>query len=644
MANQSKILMVEDESAHVELVRRAFEKHTDRFELAVASSLTEAKEFLSTCQPDLVLVDLFLPDGMGSDLLPGKAEKAPYPVVVMTSHGDEAAAVKAMKSGALDYIAKSEVTLRDMPHLVNQVLREWHHIKERRKAEASLAAEKERLAVTLRSIGDAVITTDVKGRISLVNTVAENLTGWRQAEALGVPLERVFNIINEHTRERCVNPVTKVLETGGIAGLANNTVLVSRDGTERVIEDSGAPIVDQHNRTIGVVLVFRDATEKRRLQDEQQKVQKLESIGILAGGIAHDFNNSLTAIIGNISLAKFYAKPGEKVFEKLEEIERAAMRTKNLTQQLLTFSKGGEPIREIVSISKLLKEATLFALRGSNVLCRFDVPENLWPVSIDAGQINQVISNIIINAEQSMPEGGEIQVNAQDVEITPQAPIPSGSGKYVKISIRDQGIGIPKDQLTKIFDPYFTTKQKGSGIGLTVAYSIIDRHNGYLMAESEGTGSTIHVYLPATSRSSLKQSSRPGKLISGVGKVLLMDDERIIREVGSEMLHLLGYKVVCARDGAEAVKFYRQLHKEGRTFDAVILDLTIPGGMGGKDAVSKILSLDPDASVIVSSGYSNDPVIADYRRYGFRAAVCKPYRIQELSTILHEVMADRTKD
>ena len=644
MDKQFKILMVEDESAHVELVRRAFEKHTDRFELAVVSNLIDAKQFLSTCQPDIVLADLFLPDGMGSDLLPGKADRAPYPVVVMTSHGDETAAVRAMKTGALDYIAKSEVTLKDMPHLVTQALREWHHIKKRRKAEASLAAEKERLAVTLRSIGDAVITTDVKGRISLVNTVAENLTGWRQAEALGVPLEKVFNIINEYTRERCVNPVTKVLETGGISGLANNTVLVSKDGTERVIEDSGAPIVDHQNRTIGVVLVFRDATEKRRFQDEQQKVQKLESIGILAGGIAHDFNNSLTAIIGNISLAKFYAKPGEKVFEKLEEIERAAMRTKNLTQQLLTFSKGGEPVREIVSISKLLKEATLFALRGSNVLCSFDLSENLWPVSIDADQINQVISNVIINAEQSMPEGGIIQVNAQNVEITPQAPIPSGSGKYVKISIRDQGIGIPKDQLTKIFDPYFTTKQKGSGIGLTVAYSIMDRHDGYIMAESEGTGSIIHLYLPAVSRSFQKQSRRPGKLISGVGKVLLMDDERIIREVGSEMLHLLGYEVVCARDGAEAVEFYRQVQKEGHTFDAVILDLTIPGGMGGKDAVSKILALDPDAAVIVSSGYSNDPVIAEYRGYGFRGAVCKPYRIQELSAILHEVMADSGKD
>ena len=644
MPRHFKILMVEDEPAHVELVSRAFEKHAERFELAVASSLEGAKQYLSAYCPDLVLVDLFLPDGKGSDLLPGNAEGALFPVVVMTSHGDEKAAVEAMKAGALDYIAKSEVTLRDMPHLVTQALREWRHIIKRRKAEASLAEEKERLAVTLRSIGDAVITTDIEGRISLINRVAEHLTGWRQEEALGEPLERVFTIINEHTRKRCDNPVAKVLETGQIIGLANNTVLISRDGTERVIEDSGAPILDQQKRTIGVVLVFRDATEKRRLQDERQKAQRLESIGILAGGIAHDFNNSLTAIIGNISLAKFYAKPGDKVFEKLEEIERAAMQTKDLTQQLLTFSKGGEPIKEIVSIAELLKEAALFTLRGSNVRCTFDLPENLWPVSIDAGQMSQVFNNIIINAEQSMPEGGIIDVKTQNVDITSPALMPSGPGKYVKISIRDHGIGIPRDHLTKIFDPYFTTKQKGSGIGLTVAHSIVDRHNGHITAESVGNGATIQVYLPAVEGVLSELSRRSSELMSGSGKVLLMDDEQIIRAVGSEMLQLLGYEVVCARDGAEAVELYRQALERGLAFDAVILDLTIPGGMGGKEAVSKILSLDPTAAAIVSSGYSNDQVISEYRRYGFRGAVCKPYRLQELSAILHEVLVEKSKD
>ena len=233
-----------------------------RFDLAVAGSLEEARQYLSAHNPDLVLVDAVLPDGLGSDLLPGSAQGALYPMVVMTSYGDEKAAVKAMKAGALDYIVKSETTLKDMPHQATQTLREWHHITARKRVEASLAEEKERLAVTLRSIGDAVIATDAQGRITLMNKVAERLTGWRQEAALGEPLEKVFNIVNEHTRERCDNPVAKVLETGGIVGLANNTVLVGKDGTERVIEDSGAPIMDHQNRTLGVVLVFRPMRPK----------------------------------------------------------------------------------------------------------------------------------------------------------------------------------------------------------------------------------------------------------------------------------------------------------------------------------------------------------------------------------------------
>ena len=641
MAKRFKILMVEDEPAHAELVSRAFEKHAEQFDLSVAGSLKAARQYLSDRSPDLVLADLFLPDGLGSDLLPGSVDGARYPVVVMTSYGDEKAAVKAMKAGALDYIVKSEVTLKDMPHQATQTLREWHHITARKRAEASLAEEKERLAVTLRSIGDAVIATDAQGRITLMNKVAEDLTGWRQEAALGEPLETVFNIVNEHTRKRCDNPVAKVLETGGIVGLANNTVLVCKDGTERVIEDSGAPIKDHQNRTLGVVLVFRDATEKRRMQEERQKAQKLESIGVLAGGIAHDFNNSLTAIIGNISLAKLYAKPNARIHEKLEEIERVAMRTKGLTQQLLTFSKGGEPVKSMVSIAELLKESALFSLRGSNVRCAFDLPEHLWWATADAGQIGQVINNIIINAEQSMPEGGVIEAKARNVEIASSTPIPVAPGTYVKISIRDQGIGIPGAHLTKIFDPYFTTKQKGSGIGLAVAYSIVDKHGGYIAAESDDGGTTFHVYLPATEAAGSAQTSHRSTLVRGVGKVLLMDDEQDIRTVGSEMLQALGYTVVCTRDGAEAVERYRQAQEAGDAFDAVILDLTIPGGMGGKEAVTRLLALDPFAAVIVSSGYSNDPVMAQFRQYGFQGAVGKPYQLKDLSAVLHEVLAGK---
>ncbi len=411
-----------------------------------------------------------LPDGKGNALLPGKNEDLLFPVVVMTSYGDEKAAVEAMKAGALDYIAKSETMLRDMPHLVTQALREWHHITKRRKAEASLAEEKERLVVALRSIGDAVITTDIKGRISLMNKVAERLTGWLQEDALGEPLERVFRIVNEHTRESCDNPVEKVFETGGVVGLANDTVLIGKKGTERVIEDSRAPILDQQNRTIGVVLVFRDATEKRRLQEEQQKAQKLESIGVLACGIAHDFNNFLTGIIGNLSLAKLDVQPGDPVSWALDEMEKAAVRAKDLTQQLLTFSTGGEPVRHATNIGDLARESAQFALRGSNVRCRFSIDDALLPADVDDGQIAQVVHNLIINADQAMPNGGTVLIQGTNVTLPPENPFALEPGDHIQLSIHDEGIGIhPKHQkknIRPILHHQAKRQRAGTGCGL----------------------------------------------------------------------------------------------------------------------------------------------------------------------------------
>lgn len=634
-----EILMVEDEAAHAELVRRAFLPHADRFGLSIVGSLSEARRYLAGALPDLLLTDLVLPDGRGSALLAREDREPRFPVIVMTSQGDERAAVEAMKAGALDYVVKSAEALADMPHIVGRALREWGHIVERQRAETSLAEEKERLAVTLRSIGDGVITTDDRGRVTMVNLVAETLTGWTQAEALGLPLEAVFNIVNEITRERCENPVAKVLESGGIVGLANNTVLIGRDGTERVIADSGAPIVDRHGRTLGVVLVFRDVTEDRRTEEEVQKAQRLESLSILAGGIAHDFNNAMMAIIGNVSLAKLYAEPGQRVYEKLEEIERAAMRTKELTRQLLTFAKGGAPVKQVVSLAEIVRDTAQFCVGGTHVKCRFAISDDLWAVSVDVGQISQVIGNIILNAHQSMPSGGVIDIRVENVVLEPPLTTPLKPGKYVKTTIRDQGVGIPREHIPRIFDPYFTTKQKGSGLGLAMVYSIVEKHGGHVFAESgPHAGTTFHVYLPALPASLIRPTAAPSAITRGHERVLLMDDDPYIREVGREMLAELGYTVECAGEGAEALDLYRQARASGRGFDVVILDLTIPGGMGGKEAIRRILEVDPHARVIVSSGYANDPIIARFREYGFRGAVTKPYRIHDLSETLRAAL------
>ena len=642
MDKQFQILMVEDEPAHVELVRRSFEKHADRFALTVTSDLKDANAYLSSRRPDLVLTDLRLPDGKGSDLLPGKHEDALFPVVVMTSYGDERAAVEAIKSGALDYIAKSEAMLSDMPHLVTQALREWRHIEKRKKAEASLAEEKERLAVTLRSIGDAVITTDDQGRISLMNKVAEHLTGWRQQDALGEPLQRVFKIVNEHTRKRCDNPVEKVLETGGVVGLANDTVLIGKDGQERVIEDSGAPILDKQNRTLGVVLVFRDATEKRRLQDERQNAQKLESVGILAGGIAHDFNNFLAGIIGNLSLAKLDVRPGHPVSRALDEMEKAALRAKDLTQQLLTFSSGGVPVKQITRIDELVRDAAQFALRGSNVRCEFCIDADLRLADVDDGQIAQVIHNLVINADQAMPDGGTVTIRGANASVRPGNSYALDPGDYIQVEVQDQGAGIHSEYLKKVFDPYFTTKQKGSGLGLAVAYSIIANHDGQLTVDSVlGEGTTFTLWLPASDDTQVRGTMKQPGIISGHGRILVMDDEDFIREMASGMLQKMGYDVVLAEDGQQAVKIYSEALDAGKPFDAVILDLTVPGGMGGKETIRQLATLDPHVRAIVSSGYFNDPVMANHTGYGFCAAVKKPYLIQEMSQVLNDVINGR---
>jgi PAS domain S-box-containing protein len=511
-------------------------------------------------------------------------------------------------------------------------------ITELRQIEDELATEKERLTVTLRSIGDGVISTDLLGNIILVNKVAEELTGWKEEEAIGKPLSEVLHIVNEFSRERCEDPVRKVIKTGGIVGLANHTVLIGKHGKEFVIADSAAPIMDSQSKVIGAVLVFRDTTDKRKMEEELTKIQKLESLGVLAGGIAHDFNNFLTAIIGNLSLAKIESKPGDQIAILLDEMEKASLRAKNLTQQLLTFSRGGEPVKKLANLDELLKNAATFSLRGSNVRCEFSISEELLPVELDEGQIGQVINNLVLNADHAMPEGGIIEINADNINLTVDNEFSLPAGPYLRTSFRDHGVGIQPDHLNKVFDPYFTTKQKGSGLGLTVAYSIIDKHNGRLTAESKtGLGTTFTIYLPATETTASQIADEETHLFQGQGKILVMDDEEFIRDLAIRMLGNIGYEVSVASDGKKAFEIYRQAQHSGKPFDTVILDLTVPGGMGGKETIQKLTDLDPNVKALVSSGYSNDPILANYRDYGFQGVISKPYRIQDLSDGLRSV-------
>lgn len=503
---------------------------------------------------------------------------------------------------------------------------------ERRSAEAALAAERELLAVTLQSIGDGVIATDTEGRVAMLNAVAQELTGWNEADAVGRPLTEVFHIVNEKTRALCENPVAKVLETGAIVGLANHTALIARDDRERAIADSGAPIRGADGRIRGVVLVFRDVTEQQRLEGEALKAQKLESIGVLAGGIAHDFNNILTAILGNISLAKLYVGESQAA-TVLTHAEVACDHARDLTLQLLTFARGGAPIKQTASIAELVRETASFALRGASVNVRFEFAENLWATLIDRGQISQVIQNLVINASQAMPAGGQIVIRGDNVATAPPSLAP---GQYVRLTVSDHGVGILPEHLPRIFDPYFTTKQKGSGLGLATAYSIVQRHDGLITVESTpGKGTRFTVYLPAAVEANPRAAAAA---VAGSGRVLLMDDEAAVREVGAKLLDALGYEASLAADGEECVRIYIEALRAGRRFDAVLLDLTVPGGMGGRECLERLRALDADVQAIVSSGYSNDPVMADHRRYGFIAVVAKPYDVAELSAALRRAL------
>ena len=513
-----------------------------------------------------------------------------------------------------------------------------------------LEVERNQLFTTLYSIGDGVISTDVHGKVCMINPAAEKMTGWSFDDAVGKDITEVFNIVNEETKEVVEPPVKKVLETGEIVGLANHTELIAKDGKRRTpIADSGAPVKNSEGDTVGVVLVFRDVSNERKQFDEKLKFQKLESVGILAGGIAHDFNNLLLGIQGNISLALFDKGISSNVKEKLGFAEKAAQRAAHLTQQLLTFSKGGYPNIEKVAIDEVIKEAASFIITGSGARCSFDIDKELWPAKCDKGQISQVVENLILNARQAMPDGGSIDIAVRNIDekLAEELDLPS-IDKYILIRIKDSGKGISKEELEHIFDPYFTTKDTGSGLGLATSFSIIKKHNGIIKVDSElGVGTTFNIYIHADCSDSEDQSSDSdldrSAHISGVedtlAHILIMDDELLIRTLLTAMLEELGYKVSSSQNGEEAIEIYKESMKNGEKIDLVMLDLTIPGGMGGEEAARRLLELDKDVKMVVASGYAESPVVANYKEFGFAAALPKPFGVENLAETLELLLS-----
>ncbi len=516
-------------------------------------------------------------------------------------------------------------------------------MKKLREARRQYREEKERLAVTLESIGDAVIASDTEGRITLFNAAAESLTGWKADEAQGKLLSEVLPLIRTSEEAASFDPVAWVLQRKKALELANDLEVRSRDGRRKQVGLSAAPIPGKDEEIVGVILAVRDLTYQKRMEAEVLRVRKLDSVRILAGGIAHDFNNIMMGILGNLNLAKMFVHQPEKVEQRLAEAEKAVNRAKELTQQLLTVAKGGTPVRKTVSIPDLVKENADFALSGSNIRLKMEIAEDLWPVDGDVGQISQVISNLLINARQAMPEGGTIWVRARNEVISEDQGIPVPEGRYVHIEIQDTGVGIKEEHLDRIFDPYFTTKdrgsEKGTGLGLAIVYSIVRRHGGGVQVESrEGEGTCFHLYLPAGEESPVVLDDDELPLKKGKGRILVMDDEESVLNIVQEMLSHLGYQVDLAFDGTEAVRLYKKAKAEGKPYDVVILDLTVRGGMGARGALDEIRRFDPDVRAIVSSGYVQDDIIDRYMEHGFLGVITKPYTIRKLGETLHRVL------
>jgi two-component system cell cycle sensor histidine kinase/response regulator CckA len=513
--------------------------------------------------------------------------------------------------------------------------RVWYirDITERKQMEEALRESEERYRRLVEHSPEAIFIHN-SGRFVFMNPAAAKLLGAECPEDLygRAALDFVHPDYLEMVRQRIENarsfgdnPLTEEL-------------LVRLDGSTVPVE-----MVSIHFNYQGmgsVLAIARDVSERKKMQEELLNAQKLESLGILAGGIAHDFNNILTGILGNLSMAKTRLDPAHTIARYLDDCEKAVGQASKLTRQLLTFARGGEPVKKLINPAPLISETASFALRGSNVRSVLQLDPQLWSVEADSGQLNQALQNILINAVQAMPGGGEVTIRARNELLEPENTNQLPPGNYLRIEVEDCGCGIPSEHLARIFDPYFTTKPEGNGLGLASVYSIVKRHGGVVnVSSSVGAGSCITILLPSLPGGQPEiEALKKGPELVGTGRILIMDDEELIRDIASEILAFMGYDVESCANGKEAVEMFRNARQKGLSFDAVILDLTIPGGMGGKEAAAHMLEIDPDAVLIVSSGYSNDPVIANFRQYGFSGVVSKPFDAEGLALELERLI------
>ncbi|MDH5427806.1 MAG: response regulator [Nitrospirota bacterium] len=638
-AHSRTVLIVDDDQGLISLIKRCLSR--EGFATAFAYSGQEALAWLSHHHADLLLLDLQLADMSGEDLITHlKHQHLTVPFIVVTGQGDQRLAVQMMKQGARDYFLKDSNLIELLPSIVSQTFEQIQQEQRLKLTENTLRNERERLAITLSSIVEGVFTTDTRGRITYMNHMAEELSGWKQENAMGRSIEEVVRFLHSGVNEADDHPVSHTLKVGTPLHPLDHYPLFDQTQGERPVLYSVSPLRRSDGNLFGAVLILRDMTERIKLDEERLKASKLDSLGLLAGGIAHDFNNLLTTILGNISMTKALVNSRDRLFNFLSEAENASLRAKGLTHKLLTFAKGGTPLKKPLALQHVIPESAGFALSGSPTRCHCEIPDDLWQIEADEGQIGQVIHNLAVNAHQAMPTGGTLSISAENVTTTEEHAKQEGlpkAGNYIKLTIKDNGNGIPPSALHKIFDPYYSTKQNGSGLGLSTAYSIVTNHHGTITATSpQGQGAMFVIHLPAA-QVIAPAPQMTASALTGEGRVLVMDDEESIRLLLGEMLRHLGYDVQCVAEGNEALVRYQEAFHAQQPFHAVILDLTVTGGLGGKDTFKQLRQFDPQVKAIVSSGYSNDPVLSGYSTFGFRGVVAKPFRLAELSEVLHQI-------
>jgi PAS domain S-box-containing protein len=651
-SSKGRILIVDDESVNREVLCRRL--HREGYRPAGVHSGRAALQILHNEPFDAVLLDIKMPEMSGIEVLQAlrkDQELRHLPVIMLSGLTDVERVAQCIELGAEDYLPKpiNSVLLRARlgACLEKKRLRDQEHAHLQ-----ALSAEKELLSVTLRSLADAVITTDAEGRIALLNEVASTMSGLKHEEAMGRAFAEVFPIFQRSTGLPAINVAAEALSRNALVESEVGVAIKLSGGAERIVSARGAPIHDHAGAAHGALVVIRDVTEKERMADELLRASKLQSLGVLAGGLAHDYNNMLTAVLGNLSLIRNRGNLPAIALPAIQEAERGAVRAQELTRYLLTFAEGGAPMKQVLQPRELIEETSAFILLGSNVQGEFHLADDLWRTEADPNQFIQVINHLVLNAVEATSDAGQIVLRAENIT-TPHEPIQHlPAGDYLRVSVQDFGAGIASEHMPRIYDPFFTTKKQARGLGLAAAYSVIQRHGGHITISSVlGCGTTVTFYLPALRSSASEQEAgsssgsiearssepkTPARLVARK-RVLVMDDEEAIRLLAEAMLGMLDYEVVTAPDGDSALAAHAAARESGRPFDLAIMDLTIPGGMGGKETMRRLREKDTAIHAIVSSGYSNDPIMAHYLDHGFNGVLPKPYVLNDLISVLAQL-------